>query len=172
MPEISGIDLILNLKKKPGQLNPNMAKRTLPLSLSLFNHKPWTGSESKWTVYFPITLCSGRIVYLEEISIGTTYSNLVNEKPNFAINQRILENLKRLPFTYVIPPDEKLVADILPLFKIKTSLFSTPINPMFDGSALLLMWLGNFNIDKTLKDNFEDIIKKIEWEKHAQDFTL
>ena len=60
----------------------------------------------------------------------------------------------------------------LPPFKIKTSLYSAPIKAKFDGSALLLLWLGNFDMEKTVKNNIEEVIKTIDWELHAQDFNL
>lgn len=75
-------------------LKLKMAKRTIPLSLILHNHKPWAGSDSKLLVYLPFKLNSSRIVYLEEISIGATYSSLVYGKPDISINIRIVENLR------------------------------------------------------------------------------
>ena len=130
---------------------------------------------------FYITLNSGREVSIESISISRTYGGVLTASRDGAngyswLNKKILEDLKcpkdwgKIK-THIIKPDEMDLIEPMPFNIYSVSLSSNPIEKNNDKSELVLIWLGDLDIDKSIKDNVEDVIKKVEWEKYAEDFS-
>lgn len=94
------------------------------------------------------------------------------------LNKEIIDNDLKCPTdwgqrkTYIMPPDENRWKEVLPPTIFKVWLISDAINSGNDGSHLVLIWFGDLENEKSIKENIENVIKNVEWEKHAEDFCF
>ncbi|MCD9014397.1 hypothetical protein [Parachryseolinea silvisoli] len=123
-----------------------------------------------------IELESGRRVTVDGFVYGRTYGGLLEGRPNRNVNKRILERQK-CPSEWgsrkvlVIQPLDRDLENFLPPSIYKVWLNSNdPINSVFMGSELVIIWFDETPGERSIKDIIEKRVREVDWDKNAQDF--
>ena len=123
-----------------------------------------------------ITLDSGKTVKVESFEYSYTYGGVLCGLLGEQMNRSVFEDIKYPSNwgprkTLKIKPSTKEFENVL-----KSSYYSVwlnsnePINPQFDGSELVVIWLDDYPQGKTIEEIIHRGVKAINWEANAQDF--
>lgn len=127
-----------------------------------------------------IKLIEGKKVTLEGFNMEPTYAGLLAGIPTEESNQLLIKSIKSPKdwgnrATLLKKSDLYASKDILKPVIYSAWLSSEPINDeynKYDGSNLILIWLGDENKEMTLQDLIVYGIGLFDWEKHAENYQL
>jgi hypothetical protein len=122
-----------------------------------------------------INLNCGRKVIIWNFSLRRTYSGFLEGRPNEKINKKLFDSLT-YPSEWgdrkhikILPPEIELKNKLKPII-CAAFLESEPIDPICDGSQLVVIWLADEPNRVSLEEYIESGIKDIDWNNNAQDF--
>ena len=127
-----------------------------------------------------IKLQSGKEVYIEAFHCTPTYAGLILGSPTKESNEKLLKQISS-PVgwgqrkTLLKKSDLYVSKDVLKPVIYSAWLSAEPINDennKFDGSNLILIWLGDENKEITIHDLIILGIGLFDWEKYAENYQL
>jgi hypothetical protein len=127
-----------------------------------------------------LDLIGGETVLLEAFHCTDTYAGLILGSPTAESNQRLLKRITSPKdwgnrATLLKKSDLYASKDVLKPIIYSAWLSSEPINDKdnaFDGSNLILIWLGDEDKEMTLHDLIIYGIGLFDWEKYAENYQL
>jgi hypothetical protein len=127
-----------------------------------------------------LELIGGKIVLLEGFHMEPTYAGLLAGIPTAESNQRLLKSITSPKYwgnraTLLKKSDLYASKDVLKPVIYSAWLSSEPINDKdnkYDGSNLILIWLGDENKEMTLHDLIIYGIGLFDWDKYAKNYQL
>jgi hypothetical protein len=128
-----------------------------------------------------IKLIGGKKVILEGFNMEPTYAGLLAGIPTAESNQRLLKSIKYPKdwgnrATLLKKSDLYVSKDVLKPIIYSAWLSSPePINDKdneFDGSNLILIWLGDEHKDMSLQDLIVYWVGLVDWDKNAENYQL
>jgi hypothetical protein len=127
-----------------------------------------------------IKLQSGKEVYVEAFHCTPTYAGLILGSPTKESNEKLLKQISS-PVgwgqrkTLLKKSDLYVSKDVLKPIIYSVWLSSEPVNDAdnkYDGSNLILIWLGDENKEITIHDLIILGIGLFDWEKYAENYQL
>lgn len=127
-----------------------------------------------------IKLQSGKEVYVEAFHCTPTYAGLLLGSPTKESNEKLLQDLSS-PVqwgqrkTLLKKSDLYASKDVLKPVIYSAWLSSEPINDednKYDGSNLILIWLGDEHKEMSLHDLIAYGIGLFDWEKYAENYQF
>ena len=143
------------------------------------------------SAFIELVLASRRQIFADRVYLHTTYSGLLEGKPNDEINSCILAGIPRemsrifggVP-VFIQPPDITRIEEPHPLIAGKTRVVSTippvtvvakftsytPTNQKGDASNLVVVWFQNATppfLDEKVRAHLE----LLDWDSQASDFS-
>lgn len=123
-----------------------------------------------------IKLKTGKIVRVESFIMSSTYGGVLVGKPNKNMNDEIISFLthsndfgKRK--VLIKKQNRYSSKDVLKPIVYKVLLMSEPIanrNTMADASAIVLIWFGDTDINKSINEIIADGVGEFDWNKYAE----
>ncbi len=129
-----------------------------------------------------IKLQSGKEIYVEAFHCTPTYAGLLLGSPTEESNEIMINNLSypkgwgERPFILKKSDMYSEVKNLLKPIVYSVWLSSSETiddkENQFDGCALIVMWFGNDEPNKTIQDIILDGVKNIDWNKFAENFQF
>ncbi len=126
-----------------------------------------------------IKLESGKEVYLEAFHCTPTYAGLLEGSPTKEINDKLITQLSYPndwgDRAFILKKSDRNVSEniLKPIIYCTWLSSSEPIDDnknQYDGSNLVLMWLGDEQYDKSIQEIIADGVGYLDWKKYAQNF--
>jgi len=126
---------------------------------------------------------SGRRLWLDALYVTGTYAGVLEGTPSIQSNNSLIrgsatamERLWGARATYVVPPERRIVEDggvrfeTLPSTVFYAWLTSTPVNPEWCGSELVVVWFDEEPTRDPLPSLLMKVMANLQWELLAKDF--
>ena len=122
-----------------------------------------------------IKLLSGIEVSASDFSFGYTYGGLLEGTPNEKFNRKIVERTNYpsnwgARKTLKLSPSEEEIKRGLKPAHYAVWLSSTPINPDYHGSELVVIWFDFAPKERSIKEIIQAGVEAIDWKSNAKDF--
>ena len=129
-----------------------------------------------------IQLDCGQTVSVEAFLYDLTYSGLLEGSPNENLNAWFIEQALSRPAklwgtrkVYMIPPTLDVTdpaRTTLPRLNLHVWLTCTePVDPMLQGSELVVTWFADESHTQPLADVISDVVRQLQWKQLARDFA-
>ena len=119
---------------------------------------------------------NGNSLYLNAFHCAGTYSGVLFGHPDYEENLQIVQSQSMEPLwgkrkTHIIRPAEALLKTLLPRVVYHAWLHGNPVGgENCDGAQLVLIWFGNEEPEKSIKNIVTEQVQGLDWEALAENY--